>query len=521
MAGTDASLPPARRGAGLAVAIIAAGLAFRLFLAIAWPNDEPDDGRLYARLARNVLEHGVYSEAATSPFPPTYIRMPGYPLVLAAIYRVAGAGADGAVRVVQAFADTLSCALAAALAVAWLPGSATEEERRRAFLLALGLAALCPFTAIYVATILSEPWRFLLVLGCVLAGTLALGDEDDRRRRALWLLAGLAGGGAALVRPDGALPVGALGAVLVLRALQRARPPFADAASGLRRAAADGLVLTAGFALALVPWTVRNASVFGVFEPIAPESATMPGEFVAAGYERWLATWVDDPRYVEPLDWNLDRRRIVIEQIPDSAFDSEAERDRVRQLLDRYDHPAEAAPSSAEPASADPDDEVPSEDDDVAMTPAIDREFAAIAAERIGRHPLRYALALPLERAAAMWLDTHSRYYPFAGELRPLAVLRGHPVKLVALSLFAALTGLYTLAGLAGAWRLARRGGGGTALALLALLVVPRFALLAGRRNPEPRYTTEFFLLLAAAAGGLALDGREEERARHGERQDP
>jgi len=59
--------------------------SFRVFIALRLPNDEPDDGRLYAQLARNVLEQHVYAIESQAPYNPTLIRLPGYPLFLASI----------------------------------------------------------------------------------------------------------------------------------------------------------------------------------------------------------------------------------------------------------------------------------------------------------------------------------------------------------------------------------------------------------------------------------------------------
>src|SRR5258705_11373334 len=67
----------------LAVFLTIAGLGFRLFLALHLPTDEPDDGRLYARIATNVLEHRGYSIETEEPYSPTLIRVPGYPLFMA------------------------------------------------------------------------------------------------------------------------------------------------------------------------------------------------------------------------------------------------------------------------------------------------------------------------------------------------------------------------------------------------------------------------------------------------------
>src|SRR5437660_879804 len=68
--------------------VIAAG--FRVALAHWFPNDAPDDGRIYAQIARNTLEQHVYSHETAPPYDPSYIRLPGYPLFLSAVYSIFG-----------------------------------------------------------------------------------------------------------------------------------------------------------------------------------------------------------------------------------------------------------------------------------------------------------------------------------------------------------------------------------------------------------------------------------------------
>jgi len=108
-------------------------------------------------------------------------------------------------------------------------------------------------------------------------------------------------------------------------------------------------MLTIGFAVALAPWTIRNARVFGVFQPIAPQGANMPGEFVPSGYIGWLRTWVDDVKYTESLEFPLDVGQLHIEKAPDYAFDSPEEREQVAALLERYNHPASAEAQQTQP----------------------------------------------------------------------------------------------------------------------------------------------------------------------------
>src|SRR5260370_25210689 len=146
--------------------LIVAGI-FRIAVAHHWPNDAPDDSKTYARIARNLVEQHSYSDAEASPHEPTLIRLPGYPLFLAAVYKVFGHGNNGAVRIAQALIDTATCGLIALLAFYWEPD---EDRKRASAIAALALGAVCPFTAIYSATVLTEvPTMFLAVAMCVTA----------------------------------------------------------------------------------------------------------------------------------------------------------------------------------------------------------------------------------------------------------------------------------------------------------------------------------------------------------------
>jgi hypothetical protein len=543
-------------------------LGFRLFIALKLPTDEPDDGRLYARLANNVLDHGSFSIATEAPFEPTYIRLPGYPLFLAAVYKLFGRDNNTAVRVIQAVVDTLTCWLVAWLALVWTPAAWELAKRRLASLMALGLAATCPFLAIYVATLLTEVWTAFFATLCALAASLGLRSRSAKKQIAWWTLAGLAGGGATSFRPDGGLFVAAVGGTLALVGLYRAVRQWraakesneSDKATEARRAARQvmvktilhGAVLTLGFVLALAPWTTRNARVFGIFMPIAPAQANMPDEFVPRGFILWLKTWVDDVKYTETVEWAEDVRAIHIEQVPAYAFDSPDERDRVAALLARYNNETQPPPApsaqpeiedetaaaplviapqspgnnnSADDSSGDDEsqsDEASSGDDssndddqpeaaeppkfEGEMTPDIDAGFMEIARQRIARHPFRFYVVMPLRRAASLWFDTHSQYYPFQGELLPLKDLDHDTHQHIWLPLFAALTWTYTLLAAIGVWVMWRGGDSRAWLLMFALLLLPRIAFLSTLENPEPRYVVELFTFLMAAAS-LALAG--------------
>src|SRR4029078_5407572 len=99
----------------------------------------------------------VNSIERQAPHAQSLIRLPGYPLFIATIYSIFGHGNNTAVRVVKAVLDTITCAWIACVVFAW-------TRKQRAAMIALALAAVCPFTAIYVATILTEvPTNFLAV----------------------------------------------------------------------------------------------------------------------------------------------------------------------------------------------------------------------------------------------------------------------------------------------------------------------------------------------------------------------
>jgi len=502
-----------RRYLTIAAVLTLGAFGFRLYLSFHLPPDDDDDGKFYSQIARNLLDHRGYSGEEEEPFVPTYVRAPGYPLFLAGVYYAFGQGNERAVRVIQATADTVTCWLVALLALAWSPTEWNPKKRRRAMLIALALAAACPFTAVYVTTMLTETWATLLASALALVATLALRSERSTRAGFLWLAAGLLGGTATMFRPDCALFVGGAGVMLVgaglfstfassmllARSAPHARSNSLNAALVMILSC---IALSIGFSLALAPWTIRNARVFGVFQPVAPQYANMPYEFVPFGYVTWLRTWVDDERYVRPFEEAIDLYPIRTEGMPDYAFDSPEERDVVAGLLERYDNPAKPEPSP----ETDDDDDAESTPPvlTVKMTPEIDAEFRQIADERIARHPIRYYVGLPLKRAAALWFDTHSQYYPFQGQLFPWSNLDRSAHQQYWLPLFAFLTALYTVIALVGGWIMWITRSSRQWVLLLGLLILPRLAFLATQEHPEPRYTVEFFAF-AAVAGGIAL----------------
>jgi hypothetical protein len=537
--------------------LLVAGFAFRFAIARYFPNDTPDDGKLYAQLARNLLEQHVFSDAGEPPYDPTLIRLPGYPLFIASVYSLFGHTNNTAVRITQAVIDTISCGLIALIAYYWEPD---EKYKIAAAIAALAFAVVCPFSTIYTATILTETITiFLLILMC-LTSTLAFQALTTKRASLYWFLTGLVAGIAVFFRPDSGLFAAAIGITLLLDVLL---PPIRKDEgetvkdepgdnlesrgvwNKLARAAGLGAVFSVAFCLVLAPWTIRNWKLFHLFQPLAPAHAEMPGEFVPRGYLAWLRTWTEDQRYIGPVLWKLDSGPINIDDFPPNAFDSEQEKQQVAALLKKYNQPvaglpqtpsvievpqqkqqeensARSAPPQPSPGeeelsdqeespTTEPESE-PEEDAekepveeslDVKMTPEIDAEFAKLANERITRAKLRYYLLLPYKRAVSLWFDTHSQYYPFEGELLPLEDLDHTTHQHIWLPLFAGLTFLYTLFGVIGAWLLWRTRDTGAKrwVILTVLLILLRLGFFATLENPEPRYVVEFFPLLTILAG--------------------
>jgi Dolichyl-phosphate-mannose-protein mannosyltransferase len=495
--------------------LLLVALGFRLFIALRLPNDEPGDARVYSQLAINVLEQHVYSHENQPPYASSLIRLPGYPLFLAGVYKVFGHGNNKAVRVVQAVIDTLTCVLIALVAFQW---AVDAERKHRAALIAFALAAVCPFAAIYVATLLTEVPTNFLAVAMVLAVTLAFKAVDRKKAILWWAASGLIVGLAVLFRPDSGLFAAAAGLTLVFSMILRRR---------LKEMFLSGAVFSLAFCLVLVPWTIRNYRVFHLFQPLAPAHGEMPGEFVPRGYLLWLRTWLDDERYIAPVLWSLDDRPIRITDFPDRAFDSKEERDRVAALLDKYNNTTPSAEEEAqqndEADQQDNGDEQDqdnqdqdegdsgeeeqqqneSEEADVEMTPEIDAGFAQIGQERKARSAFRYYIVMPLKRAKTLWFDTHSQYYPFNGELLPLADLDYDIHQQYWLPLFAALTAIYSLLGVLGGLLLllARNAEARRWVLLAALLMFLRLGFFATLENPEPRYTVELFPFLIILAG--------------------
>ncbi len=445
----------------LAIVLLALALGLWLRLWFLWHFPQVNgDGLIYGDIAKNWLLHGVYGRtdygAAGATVHPTLIRLPGYPLFLAACFRVFGVDHYGAVLYLQVVID-----LGSALIIGW---TARAIAGNRAGMWALALAALCPFTANYVAAPLSET----LSIFCVAVACAALVWLEMRPGWRPCLLLAASWSYATLLRPDGALlAVASLLAIVVFA--KRSFLTFPP----LGRARAWRLGLCACL-LSLVPfaiWTARNFRTFHIFEPLAPRYATDPGEFTAPGFQRWMKTWIVDFASTSDIYWNVDSAPLEVNLLPSRAFDSPAERQQTGDIFAAYN-------------------------ESTTLTPALDARFDALAAERERAHPLRSYVELPLLRVLDMWLRPRTEMLNI--ELRWWQYDR-HNAETEFAAAYAALNLVYIVLAAVGAWRM-RRSSTMLVAAIVAYCLL-RSLLLATIEAPEARYTIEAFPMLCILAG--------------------
>jgi hypothetical protein len=444
---------------GIVLLALALGTWLRLWFLWHFPQVN-GDGLIYGDIAKNWLLHGIYGRtdyaAAGATVHPTLIRLPGYPLFLAACFRIFGVDHYGAVLYLQVGIDLVS-----ALVAAWTTHVIAGD---RAGMWALYLAALCPFTANYVAAPLSET----LSIFCVAVACAALVWLQIRPGWGPCLLIAVDWSYATLLRPDGALLAVASFLAIVLFANRGVAglPP-------LGRARAWRLALCAGV-LSVVPfviWTARNISTFHVLEPLAPRYATDPGEFTVPGFQRWMKTWIVDFASTSDIYWNAETDPMEVSLLPSRAFDSPAQREQTADIFAAYN-------------------------EKTTITPAIDARFNALAAEREHTHPLRSDLQLPLLRVLDMWLRPRTEMLNI--ELRWWQYNR-HNAETEFAAGYAALNLAYIVLAAIGAWRLRRR----QAMLVFAIVIycILRSLLLATIEAPEARYTIEVFPMLCILAG--------------------
>jgi hypothetical protein len=452
-----------RRALPVALAL-GAGLVLRLWM-LGKLFDVNGDMLIYGDLAKNLLLHGRF--ALTLPngvLYATLIRLPGYPLFLAACFKVFGMENYFAAACVQIVLDLLGCLLVAGFVRRIVPAPAS----RGAALATLWLAALCPFTASYTVAPLAEtPTLFTLALAMWAMARFHddLRGDDPRWVNALWFTFAVTG--ATLLRPDGALAAVAFAPALLIGLGRNQRQNGIPLRKLVRMAVVCVLLAMAPFAV----WTARNWRVFHVFEPLAPRLATDPGESTNPGWERWVKSWCLDYVSTYEIYWNVPGDQLDVSELPSRAFDTPAEYAETAALAENYNSHG------------------------MKLTPGIDAGFERLAEERIAAHPLRYDLWLPLGRVADMWLRPRVENLNIDLDWW---VYAHHHAETEFSWACAGLNALYLLLAIGGFCMRPRFWG-----ALLAYLLL-RCALLWTVEAPETRYTLECFPMLFAL-GGIAL----------------
>ena len=429
-----------------------AAVLLRVLFIVRFPS-VVNDSFVYGDIAKNWLQHGIYGLSGPDEISPTYIRLPGYPAFLAFVFAIFGMEHYRAVLVIQAVLDVGTCFLCADIARRLIGPKAAKAT----FL----LAALCPFLADYAAAALAET---LEIFCTALALDFAIAAFQDKKQLN-WVAAGAACAAAILLRPDGVLLLIAIGVYLLFFILFK--HPANTRRSQLR---APTIVLLIAVS-PLVPWALRNWRTFHRFQPLAPRYANEQDEFVPAGFNRWVKTWIAEYTSVEEIYWQVPGSKIDPAQLPSRAFDAPSQQIATATLIETYNN-------------------------ELHIMPELDQAFSALADQRIRAHPIRYYVGLPLLRIFDMWarprtemLPCDSRWWEFNDEPKWSALALG----------FGAMNLVYLICALVG-WLKSRML---PLTGLLALFVIVRSTFLGTLENPEPRYTLEMYpvvIVFAAAA---------------------
>jgi Dolichyl-phosphate-mannose-protein mannosyltransferase len=260
-------------------AIIALGLGLRLAEAV---DGRPPvyDAQAYATIAAK-LEAGdgfTLGETATQP---ASNYSPGLPLLVAALYEVAGGEQERFARIVLALVGTL--AVLFAFLIGRRLGGAT------AGLIGAAAVAIYPALVEYQGMLMGEPLAATLLAGAVLSvlwanapGARVLSRQEGGLAASpgrtppptapparYWLLPGLLLGALALVRPE------YLGIAVLVAVVVAARQGL----GGWRGCGVQAAVLLLGVVVVVAPWTVRNAMALDRFVPIS----TGGGQVLFAG----------------------------------------------------------------------------------------------------------------------------------------------------------------------------------------------------------------------------------------------
>jgi len=462
-------------------AALLAGVLLRLWFVIHMGR-VAGDGLFYGEIAKTWLQKGVYGVTHGGPtsgsflVQPTLARLPGYPMFLAACFRLFGVENYRAVLYVQVAVDLVTCCL--------VSGLAGRLFGRRAWWAALWMAALCPFLANYTCTVLAETLVFATI-ALALYAFARWQDEVPGYNRWLWVVAA-ALTYSVLLRPEQGLLAAAVLPTMLVRSM--------TSTGGHERTWHSVLpVFAAAFcvALPLLVWTARNELVFHVFQPLSPRDASDPGEVALHGFGHWYGSWAIDFAATDEVCWPMDGDRIEYANLPPRAFAaatpaaSQEMRQRTAALLDDYNAT-------------------------LILTPALDKRFAALGDELIHAHPVQYYFGLHLARMLDMALRPRTEMMPVADEWWRW---REHREQSAFALSYATLNLAFFVLAFAGfyvwkrnGWMSVDKTGQRSYRELawaMAASVFLRVTLLLFIDNSEPRYTLEFFPIFFVWIGVL------------------
>jgi 4-amino-4-deoxy-L-arabinose transferase-like glycosyltransferase len=475
-------------------------LALRLVF-VHWFPATTDDSAVYQQLAYNWIDHHVYGLTLNGQLLPADLRAPGYPAFLAVVSLLFRRSMQ-AILLSQAVLDVCTCALTAALAAALAP----PGKRRLIWIIALWLAATCPFLANYAAVVLTEVAVTFFATAALCCFVLALRQEPAQggwnvRIGRPWnvpfewaLLGSLLTGAATLVRPEMPLLFGVAFLACGFRVWT---------ALGARKTILTLAVLAGAFVLPLLPWAARNAVSLRKLQFLAPRYATFPDEYPPVGFYAWTGTWLERFRDVYFTIWAVGEDPMSVDDLPASAFDSPEERARVADLIAQYNDSSE-----------------------MDISPEIDRQYAEIARERTRRNPLRTYVRVPFERALTIWFTPRTELLPIDGKFFPVREQwEDSHADVIVTGGFAVLGYLYVALAIGGtwlAWRAGHRGDGESAtgdranlwgIALLAAYLLIRTGFLTTVEAPEPRYVISCYPIVLALIAQFAIRGRARGQA--------
>jgi 4-amino-4-deoxy-L-arabinose transferase-like glycosyltransferase len=273
--------------AGLAALVLILLLGLGLRINEAWDGRAPVfDAAAYATIAAN-LEHDQGFTLGASATQPASNYSPGLPLFVAGVYKLSGGVHERLARIILALLGALAV-LFTYLIGRRLSGPTTGL---------IGAAAIAIYPALleYQGMLMGEPLAATLLSGAVLAMLWADGARQTdpargscrgaggpagspravldppapRHPRVRWALPGALLGALALVRPE------YIGVALLVSLVILVRHGWGDRRSTWPQA----LLLLAGVAVVVAPWTVRNAIALDRFVPVS----TGGGQVLFAG----------------------------------------------------------------------------------------------------------------------------------------------------------------------------------------------------------------------------------------------